>query len=108
MLWDPFFSDRTIEWDEVPVCFLLTLPISLVCLLPFYGMLKLFQIFKLKQIPYDGWYLQAFACIVYSILILYFQGKYTDLVNWYLGYYPIGIAYFAWYNWLKLNNRIKV
>lgn len=107
LLWDPFFSGFAVEWDEFPVALILTLPIAFLCLVPFYGLLRLFQFFNLKQIPYDGWQLQAFAFIVYSFFIFYFQRELKDLFNWYLAYYPVGITYFIWYRRLKSRGKLK-
>lgn len=106
LLWDPIFGGNAVEWDEVPVCFVITLLVCFVCLLPFYLLLLLFWLFKLKQIPHDSWYLQVFAGIVYSFFILTYQMKVTDLINWYLAYYPVGIAFFVWYT--KSKNKAVV
>lgn len=105
LLWDPFFSDRKIEWDEVGPCVLLTLTISFICLLPFFGLLKLFEAQPRlnKLIPYDGWQLQFVAFVFYSCFILYTQREFTDLMNWYIAYYPIGIFFFIRFRTGKLQ-----
>ncbi|MNJ86052.1 hypothetical protein D3C87_35350 [compost metagenome] len=98
LLWDPLFSGARVEWDEVPACFIFTLIVAFVCLAPFYLLLKVFQIIKWKAIPYDGWQLQAFACLVYSFFFFSYNWQFSTLMNWYLGYYPVGIAFFIWYS----------
>ena len=96
LLWNPF-SANEVEWEEVPICFVLTLIVCFMCMLPFYILLLLFRLFKLKSIPYDGWELQAFACAIYSLFIFLDWGEGKGLIYWYLGYYPVGISFFVWY-----------
>lgn len=103
LLWDPF-SGNEVEWEEVPICFILTLIVCFICLIPFYILLLLFKLFKLKSIPYDGWHLQLVAWVVYSFFFFSYSWQFSTLINWYLGYYPIGIAFFIWYTSSKSKN----
>lgn len=105
---DPFFSNNSFLW--IPVYWILSILISAHYLLPFYGLIWLFgSVKKLNNfIPYDGWMIQAFGCIVYFLLIFFWADEVENKIHWMLGYYPVGACFFGWYHWLKLKGKTKV
>jgi hypothetical protein len=60
------------------------------------------------MIPYDGWMIQAFGCVIYFLMIFFYFNEVEHKITWLLSYYPIGACYFGWYHWLKGKGKVKV
>nr|WP_294862329.1 hypothetical protein [uncultured Fluviicola sp.] len=107
-----FVNDLSLEHIYLVLVYgMLIVLIAGYWLLPFYGLLWLFQSVKfLRRIPYDGWMLQAVGCVSYFLLIFFdkIDGIEISPIGWALCYYPLGIGLFFWYHWLKKNKKIEV